>query len=163
MTTKCIVWVRNLNRRRIRATNACALWTLIMPRPWQTTRIVRESIVASRLGRRDTYAVDALRFITAAKDAAPSISDAVSGPHEFCKSNEFNFFFHLSLLASNDDHIMDSDLRSADVDPNENACTFGNITLQIDQQLETSEKCMECKCTIPPMITCTQLTDCTEQ
>lgn len=92
MTTTSIIWVRNLNRRRIRATNACARWTLIMQRLSWKMRTVRKSIVALRLGRRNTYAMDALRFIMAAKDAAPLISDAVSEIAELSQIKNVTFF-----------------------------------------------------------------------
>lgn len=51
---------------------------------------------------------------------------------------------------------MESDAESAVDATADNVCTFGDLKLQVGQQLYTAESDYECRCVIPPIITCKQ-------
>jgi len=39
-------------------------------------------------------------------------------------------------------------------------CKYGDLTLNVGQEVKTGEKCVKCKCDIPPMVTCSKVKDC---
>ncbi|XP_053684684.1 kielin/chordin-like protein [Sabethes cyaneus] len=39
-------------------------------------------------------------------------------------------------------------------------CTFGNLTMNIGDSISSDDKCVSCKCTVPPMPHCIQTRDC---
>lgn len=64
------------------------------------------------------------------------------------------------LTATDEDEIMENESEPIMNDPNDSACSFGKLWLQVGQQLDMDAKTLECKCIIPPMITCKQFPIC---
>lgn len=67
--------------------------------------------------------------------------------------DDFNAFL-FSLVANQNDTI---DPESIVKEPANGAmCKFGNLTLLQGEQLKSEENDLLCKCSLPPMITCTK-------
>lgn len=39
-------------------------------------------------------------------------------------------------------------------------CKYGEFTLNVGQEVKTGDKCVKCKCDVPPMVTCAKVANC---
>ena len=58
---------------------------------------------------------------------------------------------------NDEDHIIKNENRQVDVtDDTNKTCKYGNKVLQVGDGITDSNKCIECKCLVPPMVHCVQ-------
>ncbi|CAO1442834.1 unnamed protein product [Diamesa tonsa] len=58
------------------------------------------------------------------------------------------------------DEIIESAVRSVVSDDDKQQCIYGKIKMNVGDEIKHENKCVTCKCTVPPMPHCIQSTKC---
>lgn len=78
-------------------------------------------------------------------------------------SNIIGFFSLFALAASDSDEVIVEGRIEQDDDAQPEPamqCKFGKLTLNKGDGVSSDDKCVECKCTVPPLAHCIQREDC---
>lgn len=72
----------------------------------------------------------------------------------------YSFLFLFSLLFSADpkDELIpvETALQQNTVDDTQMTCKFGSLVLKVGEKIKSEKFCVECSCSIPPMMHCVQ-------
>lgn len=66
----------------------------------------------------------------------------------------------INISANAEDKAIPSESRQVATLSPDLKCKYGDHELQIGDKVSDDNKCVECECQIPPMVTCVQKRDC---
>lgn len=70
------------------------------------------------------------------------------------------FSLYLILAEPKDEIIPNNSPTQVAINGTEMICKFGALTLQVGDQIKSEKYCVECSCSLPPMVHCVQTGHC---
>lgn len=156
---ECSIWKakRCIQRKKV-ATRATARRVSIIVPLWEIL-IAMKSIAELKCTIQADWWTVAFQFTLEMIDAVLFRGDAVSA-ESIMTIHELDLTKHEFTAEDNDSVIVEGRLDTdVEADP-KMQCTFGKLKLNLGDSISSDDKCVSCKCTVPPMAHCIQSRDC---